>query len=38
MALFFQDAMNDYFEKKKKGELLVQKLDFLKQNILQPVT
>lgn len=30
--------MKEYLEKREKGELVVQKVDLLKQNILQPVT
>ena len=29
--------MKDYQEKKMRGELISQKVDFLKQNILSPV-
>ncbi|XP_056273525.1 cilia- and flagella-associated protein 161 [Pseudoliparis swirei] len=32
-----EDAKKDYLEKKEKGELVAQKVDFLKQNILRPV-
>ncbi|KAK5602172.1 hypothetical protein CRENBAI_015891 [Crenichthys baileyi] len=32
-----EETMKDYFEKKEKGELLVQKVDFLKRSILEPV-
>lgn len=33
----FQDAKKEYLEKKERGELASQKVDFLKQNILEPV-
>ncbi|KAM9854764.1 cilia- and flagella-associated protein 161 [Aulostomus maculatus] len=33
-----EDALKDYMEKKEKGELAAQKIDFLKENILRPVT
>ncbi|XP_036006041.1 cilia- and flagella-associated protein 161 [Fundulus heteroclitus] len=32
-----EDAMKEYFEKKENGDLLIQKVDFLKQNILEQV-
>ncbi|XP_071356263.1 cilia- and flagella-associated protein 161 isoform X2 [Trachinotus anak] len=32
-----EDAKKEYLEKKKRGELAAQKVDFLKQNILRPV-
>ncbi|XP_044212686.1 cilia- and flagella-associated protein 161 isoform X1 [Thunnus albacares] len=32
-----EDAMKEYLEKKQRGELATQKVDFLKQNILRPV-
>ncbi|XP_038124696.1 cilia- and flagella-associated protein 161 [Cyprinodon tularosa] len=35
--LIEEEAMREYFEKKEKGELLVQRVDFLKENILRPV-
>ncbi|TKS73397.1 von Willebrand factor [Collichthys lucidus] len=35
--MFFQDAKKEYLEKKERGELAAQKVDFLKQNILRPV-
>lgn len=39
MFIFFpQDAKNEFFEKMKRGELGAQRLDFLKQNILRPVS
>lgn len=34
---FLQKAMKDYQEKKVRGELISQRVDFLKQNILSPV-
>lgn len=37
MLMFFQDAKKEYLEKKERGELAAQKVDFLKQNILRPV-
>lgn len=37
MLIFFQDAKNEYLEKKQRGELTAQKVDFLTQNILRPV-
>lgn len=36
-VVFWQVAMKDYQEKKMRGELISQKVDFLKQNILSPV-
>ncbi|KAM4733793.1 cilia- and flagella-associated protein 161 isoform 2-T2 [Anableps anableps] len=36
--LFAENAMQEYFEKKERGELLVQKVDFLKRNILEPLS
>ncbi|XP_036068286.1 cilia- and flagella-associated protein 161 isoform X2 [Oryzias melastigma] len=35
--LLQKDAMQEYLEKKEKGELYVQKIDLLRQNMLQPV-
>ncbi|XP_040018419.2 cilia- and flagella-associated protein 161 [Gasterosteus aculeatus] len=35
--LFEEDGKNDYLEKKRRGELVTQKVDFLKTNILRPV-
>ncbi|KAM7396666.1 hypothetical protein PAMP_019690 [Pampus punctatissimus] len=32
-----QDAMKEYLERKERGELAAQKVDFLKHNILRPV-
>ncbi|XP_029378304.1 cilia- and flagella-associated protein 161 [Echeneis naucrates] len=32
-----EDKKKEYLEKKKRGELTVQKVDFLKENILRPV-
>ncbi|XP_029290159.1 cilia- and flagella-associated protein 161 [Cottoperca gobio] len=32
-----EDAKKEYLEKKERGELAAQKVDFLKQNILKPV-
>ncbi|XP_054476720.1 cilia- and flagella-associated protein 161 [Anoplopoma fimbria] len=32
-----EDAKKEYLEKKERGELFAQKVDFLKQNILSPV-
>ncbi|XP_022610406.1 cilia- and flagella-associated protein 161 [Seriola dumerili] len=32
-----EDAKKEYLEKKKRGDLVAQKVDFLKQNILRPV-
>uniref|UniRef100_A0A3Q3J418 Cilia- and flagella-associated protein 161 n=2 Tax=Monopterus albus TaxID=43700 RepID=A0A3Q3J418_MONAL len=32
-----EDAIKEYLEKKERGELAAQKVDFLKQNILSPV-
>ncbi|XP_076590275.1 cilia- and flagella-associated protein 161 isoform X2 [Chaetodon auriga] len=32
-----EDAKKEYLEKKEKGELTTQRVDFLKQNILRPV-
>ncbi|TMS05561.1 Cilia- and flagella-associated protein 161 [Larimichthys crocea] len=32
-----EDAKKEYLEKKERGELAAQKVDFLKQNILRPV-
>ncbi|KAI3371372.1 hypothetical protein L3Q82_023961, partial [Scortum barcoo] len=37
MLMFFKDAKKEYLEKKERGELLAQKVDFLKQNMLRPV-
>uniref|UniRef100_A0A8C5DRB8 Uncharacterized protein n=1 Tax=Gouania willdenowi TaxID=441366 RepID=A0A8C5DRB8_GOUWI len=38
MCVSFQDAMKEYLEKKERGELCAQRVDLLKQNILEPVT
>lgn len=35
--MFFQDAKKEYLEKKERGELAAQKVDFLKLNMLRPV-
>lgn len=35
--LITQDAMKEYLEKKERGELAAQKVDFLKENILRTV-
>ncbi|RVE71900.1 hypothetical protein OJAV_G00056290 [Oryzias javanicus] len=35
--LLQKDAMQEYLEKKEKGELYIQKIDLLRQNMLQPV-
>lgn len=37
LLMFFQDAKKEYLEKKERGELAAQKVDFLRQNILQSV-
>lgn len=37
LFFFLQEAMKDYQEKKVRGELISQRVDFLKQNILSPV-
>lgn len=37
VMMFLQDVKKEYMEKKEKGELAAQKVDFLKQNILRPV-
>lgn len=36
-SVFLQEAMKDYQEKKVRGELISQRVDFLKQKILSPV-
>ncbi|KAG8012624.1 High affinity choline transporter 1 [Nibea albiflora] len=36
-CIFSKDAKKEYLEKKERGELAAQKVDFLKQNILRPV-
>lgn len=37
MLVFLQDAKKEFLEKKERGELAAQKVDFLKQNMLSPV-
>lgn len=38
MSFFFlQDEVKEHLEKKERGELAGQKMDFLKENILKPV-
>lgn len=34
---FLQDEVKEHLEKKERGELAGQKMDFLKENILKPV-
>lgn len=36
--VFMQDLKRKYMEKREKGELTIQKIDYLKYNILRPVT
>lgn len=37
LLFLLQETMKDYQEKKVRGELISQRVDFLKQNILSPV-
>lgn len=36
--VFLQDLKRKYMEKRERGELTIQKIDYLKYNILRPVT
>lgn len=37
LFFFLQDEVKEHLEKKERGELASQKMDFLKENILKPV-